>query len=212
MPEKNQTVYIVDDDAAIRAALSRLVRSLNLDAQPFSSPQEFLNVIRPDTPSCLVLDIRLQDESGLDLQQKLARRGDNIPIIFITGHADIRMSVQAMKAGAVEFLTKPFREQELIDAIHSALEDDLAVRLYQREITALQQRYECLTPRERDVLPLLVGGMLNKQIAAALGTSEKTVKFHRAQLLRKMKAGSLADLVRMTERLGIGDEGLMYGT
>jgi FixJ family two-component response regulator len=212
MPEKNQIVYIVDDDPAIRAALSRLLRSLSLDAQPFASPEEFLNVIRPDTPSCLVLDIRIQDESGLDLQQKLARRGDSIPIIFITGHADIRMSVQAMKAGAVEFLTKPFREQELIDAIHSALEDDLAFRLYQREVTALKQRYECLTPRERDVLPLLVGGMLNKQIAAALGTSEKTVKFHRAQLLRKMKAESLADLVRMTERLGIGDEGLMYGT
>jgi FixJ family two-component response regulator len=212
MPEKNQIVYIVDDDPAIRAALSRLLRSLSLDAQPFASPEEFLNVIRPDTPSCLVLDIRIQDESGLDLQQKLARRGDSIPIIFITGHADIRMSVQAMKAGAVEFLTKPFREQELIDAIHSALEDDLAYRLYQREVTALKQRYECLTPRERDVLPLLVGGMLNKQIAAALGTSEKTVKFHRAQLLRKMKAESLADLVRMTERLGIGDEGLMYGT
>jgi FixJ family two-component response regulator len=212
MPEKNQIVYIVDDDPAIRAALSRLLRSLSLDAQPFASPEEFLNVIRPDAPSCLVLDIRIQDESGLDLQQKLARRGDSIPIIFITGHADIRMSVQAMKAGAVEFLTKPFREQELIDAIHSALEDDLAFRLYQREVTALKQRYECLTPRERDVLPLLVGGMLNKQIAAALGTSEKTVKFHRAQLLRKMKAESLADLVRMTERLGIGDEGLMYGT
>jgi FixJ family two-component response regulator len=212
MREKNQTVYIVDDDAAVRAALTRLLHSLSLDAQPFASPQEFLHVIRPDAPSCLVLDIRLQDESGLDLQQKLARKGDSIPIIFITGHADIRMSVQAMKAGAVEFLTKPFREQELIDAIHCALDQDRAFRWHHRERTALQQRYECLTPRERDVLPLLVSGMLNKQIAAALSTSEKTIKFHRAQLLRKMKAGSLADLVRMAGRLGIGDEGLMYGT
>ncbi len=134
------------------------------------------------------------------------------PIIFITGHADIAMSVRAMKAGAVEFLTKPFREQDLIDAIRGALERDRAFRLHHREMTAVRQCYECLTPRERDVLPLLVRGLLNKQIAAALGASEKTIKFHRAQLLRKMKAGSLADLVRMADRLGIGDEGLRYGT
>ena len=212
MPEKSPTVYIIDDDSAVRAALSRLLHSLSLNAQAFASPQEFLDVLRPDSPSCLVLDIRLQRESGLDLQQQLARQHDPIPIIFMTGHADIPMSVRAMKAGAIEFLTKPFREQDLIDAIHTALEKDKAFRLHRREMSVLQQRYDRLTPRERDVLPLLVCGLLNKQIAAELGTSEKTIKFHRAQVLRKMQAGSLAALVRMADRLGIGDEGLMYGT
>jgi FixJ family two-component response regulator len=210
----NPIVYVVDDDSAIRRALSRLLRVLGLDTQVFASPQEFLDAARRDTASCLVLDVRLPDVSGLDLQQQLAAKRATLPIIFITGHGDIPMSVRAMKAGAVEFLTKPFREQDLIDAIQRALEQDRVARTRQREITALQRRYESLTGREKDVLPLVVSGLLNKQIAAQLGTSEKTVKVHRGQLMRKMSAGSVADLVRMADRLGVeaGAESLKYGT
>jgi FixJ family two-component response regulator len=205
MTEPQSIVFVVDDDASIRKALDSLIRSVGLTVQLFGSAQEFLHAKKPNVPSCLILDVRLPGMSGLDFQRKLAESKLFIPIIFITGHGDIPMSVRAMKAGAVEFLTKPWREQDLLDAIHVAIESDAARRQQEKEVAALRDRLEWLTPREREVLPLVVSGFPNKQIAAEIGTSETTVKVHRGQLMRKMGADSLPDLVRMAERLGIPD-------
>jgi RNA polymerase sigma factor (sigma-70 family) len=203
MTELQSIVFVVDDDASVREALKSLIRSVGLQVELFRSAQEFLQWKKPDAASCLILDIRLPGISGLDFQRKLAEVGNFIPIIFITGHGDIPMSVRAMKGGAVEFLTKPFRDQDLLDAIHVALERDRARRQREDEIATLNDRFEWLTPREREVLPLVVSGLPNKQIAAEIGTSETTVKVHRGQLMRKMGADSLPELVRMAERIGI---------
>jgi FixJ family two-component response regulator len=201
--EANPIVFVVDDDPSVRRAIRRLIGSVGLQVELFGSAQEFLRSERPDGPSCLVLDIRLPGISGLDLQRALAEANIHIPIIFITAHGDVPMTVRAMKAGAVEFLTKPFRDQDLLDAIHVALERDRAKRKQEAEIAILRQRWESLTPREREVLPLVVSGLLNKKIAGEIGTSETTVKVHRGQLMRKMGADSLAELVRLAERIGI---------
>ena len=206
MTEPQSIVYVIDDDAAVRTALDSLIRSVGYRVETFSSTQEFIKFIKakpPDVPSCLILDVRLPGISGLDFQQKLIQFKIFIPIIFITGHGDIPMSVRAMKAGAVEFLTKPWHEQDLLDAIHVAIERDTSRREQEKEIATLQDRMDWLTPREREVLPLVVRGLPNKQIAAEIGTSETTVKVHRGQLMRKMGADSLPELVRMAEKLGI---------
>jgi FixJ family two-component response regulator len=203
MTELRSIVFVVDDDASIRYALKSLIRSVGLQVELFASAQELLQSKRPDVPSCLVLDIRLPGISGLDFQRKLTEANIRIPIIFITGHGDIPMSVRAMKAGAVEFLTKPFRDQDLLDAIQVALERDHVRRQQETEIATLKERFEWLTPREREVLPLVVSGLPNKQIATAIGTSETTVKVHRGQLMRKMGAESLPELVRMAQKIGI---------
>jgi RNA polymerase sigma factor (sigma-70 family) len=203
MTELPSIVFVVDDDASVRNALKSLIRSVGLQVELFGSAQEFLQSKRPNAPSCLILDIRLPGISGLDFQRKLTETNNPIPIIFITGHGDIPMSVRAMKGGAVEFLTKPFRDQDLLDAIHVALERDRARRQREDEIATLKDRFEWLTPREREVLPLVVSGLPNKQIADKIGTSETTVKVHRGQLMRKMGADSLPELVRMAERIGI---------
>jgi FixJ family two-component response regulator len=203
MAETQSIVFVIDDDAAVRKALASLIRSVGLHVEPFGSAQEFLQAKRPKVPSCLILDIRLPGISGLDFQRKLADAEVLIPIIFITGHGDIPMSVRAMKAGAVEFLTKPFRDQDLLDAIHLGLERDRNRRQQEAELATLRDRFEWLTPREREVLPLVVSGLPNKQIAAEIGTSETTAKVHRGQLMRKMAADSLPELVRMAEKLGI---------
>jgi len=196
-------VFVVDDDPSVRRAIQRLVESVGLQVELFASAQEFLRSERPDAPSCLVLDIRLPGISGLDFQRQLAEANIHIPIIFITAHGDIPMTVRAMKAGAVEFLTKPFRDQDLLDAIQIALERDRTRRVQETEVAKLRERYESLTPREREVMPLVVSGLLNKQIAAEIGASEATVKVHRSQLMRKMGAESVADLVRMAAEMGI---------
>ena len=196
-------VFVVDDDAPMRESLQNLLRSVGLRVEAFASAQEFLHSTRPDVPGCLVLDVRLPGLSGLELQQRLAEADIEIPIIFITGHGDIPMSVRAMKAGAVEFLTKPFRDQELLDAIQQALARDRHARDQRAEIAALRRRFDSLTPRQRDVMALVVAGLLNKQIAGELGTSEASVKVHRQHVMAKMGAGSLAALVRMADRLGI---------
>jgi FixJ family two-component response regulator len=203
MTEAPPIVFVVDDDPSVRRAIKRLIGSAGLQVELFGSAQEFLQSRRPDAPSCLVLDIRLPGISGLDFQPQLAEAGIRIPIIFITAHGDIPMTVRAMKAGAVEFLTKPFRDKDLLDAIQLALERDRTRRQQESEIAALRERFESLTPREREILPLVVSGRLNKQIAAGLGTSEITIKVHRGSIMRKMQAESLADLVRMAGRLGL---------
>jgi FixJ family two-component response regulator len=194
-------VFAVDDDASMREALSRLFRSIGMQTRIFSSAEEFLAFDRPNAPACLVLDVRLPGLSGLELQRELGEV--DIPIIFITGHGDIPMSVQAMKAGAVEFLTKPFRDQALLDAIQQAIRRDRANRKQRAELVQHRVRYEALTPREREVMALVVAGLLNKQIAVKLGTTEFTVKIHRKGVMHKMQTSSLADLVRMAEKLGV---------
>ena len=201
MPDERPTVFVIDDDVAVRDAIRGTVRSVGLRAETFESPQDFLSKWRPAAPSCLVLDVRLQGASGLDFQNELARAGIEIPIIFITGYGDIPMSVRAMKAGAVEFLTKPFREQDLLDAVHVALARDGVVQMERAERSVLRQRLESLSGRERQVLRLVLAGKLNKEIAAQLGIAEITVKVQRGHLMRKMKAESVIDLVRMAERL-----------
>jgi FixJ family two-component response regulator len=196
-------VFVVDDDAPMRESLKNLLRSVGLRVEAFASAQEFLRSPRPDVPGCLVLDVRLPGLSGLDLQKQMAQGDRDMPIIFITGHGDIPMTVQAMKAGAVEFLTKPFRDQELLDAVQHALACDRQAREQRAQSDALRRRYSALTPREREVMALVVAGLLNKQIAGQLGTSEAAVKVHRQHVMAKMAAGSLATLVRMADRLGI---------
>jgi FixJ family two-component response regulator len=203
MTEPQPLVFVIDDDASTRETLSSLIRSVGLQVELFGSAQEFLKSKRPDAPSCLVLDIRLPGISGLDFQRKLADSNISIPVIFITGHGDIQMSVRAMKAGAIEFLTKPFRAQDLLDSIHAALEKDRGRRERDAEIGELQTRFASLTPREKKVLPLVVSGLLSKQIAAEIGTSEATIRVHRSQLMRKMGAESVADLVRMAEKMRV---------
>ena len=195
------TVFIVDDDRGLRQAIHDLVESVGLRAESFASGEDFLRAKRMNRPSCLVLDVRLPQMSGLDFQQRLTETGIQIPIIFITAHGDIPMSVRALKSGALEFLTKPFRDQDLLDAIHQALERDRAAREQQSEIHNLQERVRTLTAREQQVMNLVVSGMLNKQIASEIGTSEATVKIHRGNVMRKMKAGSVVDLVRMADKL-----------
>ena len=203
MATSETIVFVVDDDPLFRGSTEMLIESAGLSVQAFSSAEEFLRSRLPEVPACLVLDVRLPQLSGLDLQRELAKAGVQIPIIFITGHGDIPMTVQAMKAGAIEFLTKPFREQDLLDAIRRAINFDRAARLQRTKLADLRGRYQALTAREREVMAHVVTGLLNKQIADELGPTEKTIKVHRRHIMQKMQARSLADLVRQAERLGI---------
>jgi FixJ family two-component response regulator len=195
------TVFIIDDDRGMRQSIQDLVESVGLRAESFATGEEFLRRKPTHDPSCLVLDVRLPQMSGLDFQRQLAETGVEIPIIFVTAHGDVPMSVRALKSGAVEFLTKPFRDQDLLDAIHQALQRDLAAREQQAAIRDLQERYRALTAREREVMTLVVTGMLNKQIASEIGASEATVKIHRGHVMQKMQAGSVVDLLRMADKL-----------
>ncbi len=203
MKEAEPIIFVIDDDESIREALKDLLQSVGLLVETFAAAPEFLQSRHPDVPSCLVLDVRMPGLSGLDLQQEMADANIHTPIIFITGHGDIPMTVRAMKAGAVEFLTKPFRDQDLLDAIQQALDRDRAARQERAETAELRSRFDSLTPRETEVFALVVTGLLNKQIALQLGTSEITIKQHRHQVMQKMRADSFADLVRMAEKLGI---------
>lgn len=203
MSEERHVVFVIDDDPSVRDAVAGLLRSVGLEVCAFGSTQEFLHSERPDVPGCLVLDVRLPGRSGLDFQRELAETGVNLPIVFITGHGDIPMSVRAIKAGAIEFLTKPFHDQELLDAIQLGIERDRARRRDVAAIAELQERYDALTPREREIMALVVTGRMNKQIAADLVVSEITVKVHRGHVMRKMRARSLAELVRMADRLTV---------
>ena len=202
MNQDDPIIFVVDDDYRMQEALSSLVEAMGFRVATFGSASEFLNTERPDSPACLILDLELPDINGLELQQELADR-DSPPVIFVTGHGDIPSSVRAMKAGAVEFLSKPFGEQELQSAIETAVAMDRLARETRSELTELQSRYSLLTPREQEVLPFVVEGFLNKQTAADLGTSEVTIRVHRGQIMRKMGAGSLAELVRMADKLGV---------
>jgi FixJ family two-component response regulator len=203
MSEERAVVFVVDDDPSMQRSLDSLIRSVGLDVRIFSSAHEFTRAGRPDAPGCLVLDVRLPGMSGLAFQQELAKAGIALPIIFITGHGDVPMTVRAMKAGAIEFLTKPFDDQALLDAIHAGIERDRERRRDAASLAALQARYHELTERERQVMKLVVAGRVNKQIAAELGLSLVTVKVHRGQVMRKMLAKSVAELVRMADRLGV---------
>jgi len=203
MSENPAVVFVIDDDESMRRSLATLLRSVRLDARVFSSPQEFMRAERPDAAGCLVLDVRLPGLSGLAFQEQLAKDGIALPIIFITGHGDVPMTVRAMKAGAVEFLSKPFDDQVLLDAINGAVERDRQRRRHAAQLAELQARYRALTEREREIFKLVVAGQLNKQIAAELGLSVVTVKVHRAQVMRKMAAKSIVDLVRMADHLRV---------
>src|SRR5579863_6114571 len=203
MPDTKSTVLVIDDDPDLRASVGRLLRSLDLDARLFASVSDFLKSDLPDGPACLVLDVRLPGQSGLDFQRDLAGANRQVPIIFITGHADIPMSVQAMKGGAIEFLTKPFRDQELLDAIQLGLSRDRSRRENEKALTALKERFASLSPREREIMIQVARGRLSKQIAFEIGIAEATVKVHRSRAMQKMKAGSLPELGRMAERLNL---------
>jgi FixJ family two-component response regulator len=203
MSENPATVIIVDDDPSLRSMLSRLLGTVGLKSTAFASPEEFLRSPAPKGPACLILDVHLPGLSGLDLQRELAKAGYQLPIVFMTGHGDIPMTVQAMKAGAVAFLTKPFRNQEMLDAVREGLNLDRLARQKREELSGLQERYGSLTAREREVFALVAAGLLNKQIALQLGTTERTIKAHRGQVVLKMQADSVADLVRMADRLGV---------
>jgi FixJ family two-component response regulator len=205
MSSEGSHVFVVDDDVSVRESLKNLFRSVGLNVNTFATAHEFLASKRPDAPGCLILDVRLPGLSGLDLQRQLGEADIQIPVIFITGHGDIPMSVQAMKAGAAEFLTKPFRDQDLLDAVQQAIERDRTARQQRAELQELRDRYKSLTQREQEVMALVVRGLLNKQIAAELGTTEATIKLHRGKMMRKIGAASLADLIKMAERLGVAN-------